>query len=86
MAANTYLFCGMSVYSNKVIIAVIKANKSNIKMLCLNIYVNLFQYICIAGDDDLLDDFVHNYLRMDGLFCMRLIIKNTNDAIGKLVC
>ena len=46
----------------------------------------IYMYEYILGDDNLLDDFVHNYLRMDGLFCMRLIIKNTNDAIGKLVC
>ena len=25
---------------------------------------------------------MHNYLRLDGVFCMRLILKNTNDAIG----
>ena len=36
-----------------------------------------------AGDtDEDIDDFMHNYLRLDGVFCMRLILKNTNDAIG----
>ena len=62
----------MSIYRNCIIFAVIKASKIYIRCLY------------ISGDDDLLDDFVHNYLRIDGLFCMRLIIKNTNDAIGKL--
>lgn len=33
------------------------------------------------ADDDI-DDFMHGYLRLDGVFCMRLILKNTNDAIG----
>ncbi|KAF6038821.1 hypothetical protein EB796_002871 [Bugula neritina] len=32
--------------------------------------------------DHLLHSFVHEYLRQDGIFCMRLVIKNTNDAIG----
>ena len=36
-----------------------------------------------TGDtDEDIDDFMHNYLRLDGVFCMRLILKNTNDAIG----
>ena len=53
-------------------------------MFYIYTYIYIYIHICIVGDDDLLDDLVHNYLRMDGLFCMRLIIKNTNDAIGKL--
>ncbi|XP_067940976.1 innexin unc-9-like isoform X2 [Watersipora subatra] len=44
------------------------------------------KYLAIMGreamNDELLREFVHNYLRQDGVFCMRLLIKNTNDAIG----
>lgn len=33
------------------------------------------------GNEDV-DEFMNGYLRLDGVFCMRLILKNTNDAIG----
>jgi len=46
------------------------------------------KYLTIMGrlqkgdTDEDIDDFMHGYLRLDGVFCMRLILKNTNDAIG----
>jgi hypothetical protein len=46
------------------------------------------KYLTIMGrlkkdtSDEEVGDFMNNYLRLDGVFCMRLILKNTNDAIG----
>ncbi|XP_067940722.1 innexin unc-9-like [Watersipora subatra] len=47
------------------------------------------KYLTIMGrlqkDDynqDDINEFMNGYLRLDGVFCMRLILKNTNDAIG----
>jgi len=38
----------------------------------------------VVGDtDDDIDEFMADYLRLDGVFAMRLILKNTNDAIGE---
>ena len=33
-------------------------------------------------DDDKVENFVHNYLRRDGLFIIRMVVKNASDIIG----
>ena len=37
----------------------------------------------VGDTQDDIDEFMNGYLRLDGVFCMRLILKNTNDAIGE---